>query len=367
MGERGGAGQRPGVRFRQQRSGGRGGREGPGGAPRGPLSVADGRSSPRRWTCFPPFSPRWRRVPTVGVRRSGWSERLLLGAVLVLAGGIVGPAQAVVEVLSPPRAVSPGDVALHVFQAANRGPDPVEARLRVDVPSGWTHLGVPEELFLAPGGEETVFLTVIVPRVASAGLYRVRLVVSGAWGESDASAEVQVQPVAAVDLVPPEPGQGQPGESVSYALGVVNQGNLLDRFFVEASSARGWDVRTSPRELALGPGERGTVQLVLSIPTGVEPGRELLTVAVRSGEGAEARTAWYTTVLPPGPEAIVGTVLSELELRLGGRLEHDPVADRRASALTLTGGGEVLGGELDLVVRLTGPWGPSPYRLDRLG
>ncbi|MBC7220434.1 PKD domain-containing protein [Candidatus Bipolaricaulota bacterium] len=269
------------------------------------------------------------------------------------------------SVVSPPRTVPPGEFVIHVFSLRNLAETAMTLSLEVEVPDGWTSLGLPTSLSVLAGDEEVVFFTVAVPRTAPAGSYRVRLWARWEHGEAHAEAEVRVTAVAGVELLPPRGEAVGPGDTVSYDLGLVNRGNVLDRFSADASSAHGWPVRVEPREMNLRPGEKGTIRLVLSVPAGAEPGRDLLSVTVRSGEGAEARAAWFTTVLPPGPEAIVGTVLSELEMRLGGKLGYDPISGRRLSLLTLSGGGEVLGGEVNLLLHLTGPWGPAPYTLSR--
>lgn len=291
--------------------------------------------------------------------------RGLVGA-LVLGAGCVAQASVHVHVLSVARTVSPGDVAIHVFSVSNTGPSTIEAALSVEVPMDWGQLGVPANLVIAAGGEDTVFVTVIVPRTTAAGVHTVSLRASWAHGEARATGEVRVRSVAGIALSSPLTGAVQPGDAVTYALTITNRGNVLDRVFVDADSAHGWPVRITPREMTLRPGESGGVELVLSIPVQAEPGRDLLSVAVQSAEGAEARTSWYTTILPPGPEAIVGTVLSALDLVLGGKLGYDPIAGRRLSLLSLSGDGEILGGELDLRLQLTGPWGPTPYAVSRL-
>ncbi|MBC7169403.1 PKD domain-containing protein [Candidatus Bipolaricaulota bacterium] len=284
-----------------------------------------------------------------------------------MAGLLVGSwagVGAAVSVLSPPRTVAPGDLAIVVFAVANPGPSSVEVTLAAHVPEGWDHLGVPDAVILPPGGEEGVFLTVVVPRTAKAGAHAVGLRALAADGEEGyAEATVRVLTLAGVEVLPPRAGEGQPGDSVSYELVIVNRGNVLDRFTADVSSSHGWPVQVEPRETALPPAERATLRLTLSIPAGAAPGRDLLTVTVLSSEGAEARAAWFTTVLPPGPEVIMGTVLSELEMRLGGRLGYDPISGRRLSLLSLSGGGEVLGGEVGLHLHVTGPWGPNPYSL----
>lgn len=295
-----------------------------------------------------------------------WGVGIGLAWMLFLTAGPGALGQLAVSVISPPRTVSPGDVAIHVFFLSNLDASPVEVTLRAGVPPGWGQLGVPATVVLAGGGEEPVFLTVVVPRGATAGVQTVRLEATWSGGTASAEAAVRVLAVAGVEIVSPRSGEGQPGDSIGYELVIVNRGNVLDRFTVEASSAQGWVVRATPRESSLRPGEAATVRIVLSIPAQAEPGRDFLTAVVRTQEGAEGRAGWVTTVLPPGPGAVAGTVLSALGMRLGLSLGSDAISDRRLSRLTLTGGGGVLDGEVTLVASASGPWEPTPYRLMRL-
>ncbi len=286
-----------------------------------------------------------------------------LGLVGVWGKAAVGAVT--IEVLTPPRTVSPGEVALHAFALQNETPSTVAVALTAALPAGWTDLGVPSSVVLGPGEDEVVFLAVVVPRGAEAGRYRVGLDASWPGGAASAEGEVRVIPVADVVVVPPVSEQGQPGDAVTYTLEVVNRGNAIDRLFIEVSSARGWPVRTAPRELLLRPLESGRVEVVLTIPPGAPTGRELLSVVVTSEGGAEARATWPTRVLPPGPEAIVGTILSELAMTGGGALGFDLLSGQVRSELSLGGDGEVLGGRVALALRGEGPLGPAPFRLTR--
>lgn len=267
------------------------------------------------------------------------------------------------ELRSPPRTVSPGDLAVHVFALANDGLAPVALTLTVETPDGWTASGLPSALALAPGEADVVFVSVLVPRAAAAGEHRVRL--SSVWEEGEAASEaiVRVRAVASVAILPPRPGETSPGRPITYEFEIVNRGNLLDRFTVTVTSAGGWPTRVEPEEAFLQAGERGAFRVTMSVSPEARPGRDLLTIAVRSAEGAEARSSLFTTILPPGPEEVVGTLLAELDMRLGSRLAYNPLSDRHHSLLTLSGGGEVLSGGVDLALRLGGPWDPTPYRV----
>lgn len=270
--------------------------------------------------------------------------------------------------VSPPRTVAPGDLAIHVFAVTNPGPSAVELALSADVPPGWEHLPLPPSLALAAGAEETLFLTVLVPRTAGAGTYPVRLRAQDATGDAVAEVEASIRVLAVTGVtlgVPPE-GEGQPGDRVSYEFTVLNRGNVLDRFSVDATSSHGWAVEVAPAELALRPRETGRVHLTLFIPAGAEPGRDLLHVTIRSAEGAETRGAWFTTVLPPGPDAIEGTIYSELGMRLTARLGHDFLSGRGLSLLTVSGEGEILAGKVAVLLHLIGTADSFPLRLSRV-
>ncbi|MCR4392058.1 MAG: PKD domain-containing protein [Candidatus Acetothermia bacterium] len=284
---------------------------------------------------------------------------------LVLFGAGAAAQGVTVSAVSPPKMARPGDFVTHVFSLENRTAGSIAVALAVELPVGWSSLGVPALITVGVGEEEVVFLTVAVLRAAQAGTYPVRLRARWDGGEAVGEAQVQVEQVAAIEAVPAPSGEAHPGRSVTYELEVVNRGNVLDRFVIEATSSHGWAVQVEPRELSLVPGERGASRITMSVPANAEPGRDVLSVLVRStaAPGVEARTAWFTTVLPPVPEQVVGTHLAEIEMWAGGRLGWDPFSDQRSSVLTLFGIGTVLDGSLVLSAQWTGPWADRPYTL----
>ncbi|MFO8034656.1 MAG: SdrD B-like domain-containing protein [Candidatus Bipolaricaulota bacterium] len=291
----------------------------------------------------------------------------VLICVLVCAGLGLAAHAATVEVTSPPRAVEPGDLALHVFRVANPEDAALEIRLSVDLPQGWSALPVSPRITLEPGETDTVFVTVQVPRGAEAGDYEVRLAASWNGEEASATAEVSVRQVAAVAVESPQGKDASPGDLVSYTFVVINRGNTVDRYTVNADSARGHRVTVSPGELPLAPSERGTVVVEVVVPATASAGRDRLRIVIQSTTApAVTQEAFlFTTVLPPDPELIVGHTRAEVDAKLAGRLDYDLLNDHRASGLEFSGRTFLLDGDLSFTLRTTRPVGGASISLDR--
>lgn len=287
----------------------------------------------------------------------------LLGLVVCL-----GRAQQVtLELTSPPKQVLPGEVVTHVFRVLNQGETALSLEFRVHHPPGWSLLTplIPEELL--PGEEVWLFLTLAVPRGAEAGEYEVLLEVNWPAGSSSAAGEVWVLEVRGIELLAPEDGEGLPGGQVVYRFAVINRGNVVDSFSLEARSARGWPLSVSPRGLTLAPGERAEVTVRLTIPQDPHLERDLLEVSVASTFDPQVSdtAAVFTRVLPPTPELIVGSPYAELAATLGAGLSGDLWAGAGDSHFSLQALGQVLEGAFSLDLRLNGPVG-TPFRLSTM-
>ena len=68
-----------------------------------------------------------------------------------------------VSVLSPAKEVGPGEFVTHVFSVVNDKATADVFSLEIEVPDGWSLLGAPSTLSLAPGEEATLFVTLTVP------------------------------------------------------------------------------------------------------------------------------------------------------------------------------------------------------------
>ncbi len=293
--------------------------------------------------------------------------RALVSLLVCIGFGLAAQALTV-RVTSPPRTVEPGDVALHVFRLENPQDSTLGVDLSVELPQGWSVLPIAPQLTLDPEDAATVFVTVQVPPAAGAGEHDILLAARWNSREATATARVTVRQVAQVAIDVPAEKSISPGESVSYTFTVSNRGNAVDRYTVSADSARRYTLRVDPRELSLAPMERGTVTVEADIPLTADAGRDRLLLIVRStaAPAVEREVALFTTILPPGPELIVGHTLAEVDTQLGGRLEFDLLNDQRQSSLFFSGRTSLLDGVLSFAVRASGPWGAPPLDVDRV-
>lgn len=266
--------------------------------------------------------------------------------------------------LSPPARVRPGDFAVQVWQITNTSSAPIAAQVRWEIPQGWEALGLPETLYLGPGQMDYLFLTLYVSRTAPSGMHIVRILLHWDGQEIAMEATVDVEGVAALELLAPSAQAAPAGESLSFILRVVNRGNALERVSLVVRPPPGWGFRLSPAEFSLAPGEGGEARLTLTIPAEAPVGREVVMALARSSAfpDLEVRAAWYVEVLPPGPEQVPVQKFARLSLHGFGRLSHDFLAQEESSFLGFAGRGTVLEGGLELSARWAGPWASQPLQ-----
>lgn len=271
---------------------------------------------------------------------------------------------ATLSVVSPARTVEPGDFALHVFEIANPTDASLEARLAVDVPSGWTTLPIATRFLLLPGEADTVFLTIRVPPETRAGTYTVTLTASWNDREEDVAAEVTVREIAALELMVPSPKDVPPDTSVVYLFTVLNRGNTVDRFLADADSSRGYSVSVDPPELPLAPGERGVVSVTVNVPPTATAGRDRLLLVLRStaAPALVRETAVFTTILPPDPQRITGHTRAEVDGTISGSLEADLLNGDGRLPLSFSGRAFLLDGLLAFSLEVAGLWRNPPLR-----
>jgi PKD repeat protein len=300
----------------------------------------------------------------------------LLVAVFASAQAAAGAVR--VDLLSAAKDASPGDVVTHVFAVSHDEPSGQTFTLTYDVPAGWTLLGAPPEIAVATGDEGVIFLTLTVPSDAAAGSYVLSLRATSqmdATDEASAGVATRVTVVNEVELVPPAGGSLAPGGSVSYDVLVVNRGNAQDVFAVTAISSRAYAVNLSTASLELSPRESRTVTVVLAVPADAGPGRDVTTVRASSTLYAkvEDEIAIFTTILPPGPGAVGGSLFEVLPLRVHVGVERDETAGTFDSEISLTTSGPVFGGTFSASCVAVHPFGSDPvdvtatsllYRLD---
>ena len=288
--------------------------------------------------------------------------------VLLLLTGSLCLGAVVVSVLSPVKEVGPGEFATNVFSVLNDSTASDVFHPEIEAPEGFVLLNVLPNLSLAPGEEGTLFVAVSVSPGVTAGEYAVVL---RATSQSDpavqgeASATIVVSPVNEVEILPPSGGSVIPGDEILYQFTVVNRGNVQDSFQVEATSANRFPIHLSRELLSLAPQERATVEIRLQVPMDTSHGLDLLTVDASSTLYPAVRdeVTLFTTILPPLPQAVGGTLMEELPAWLRFSIDQDVFSKELNSNLTFLLFGEVEDGYLFANLLASPIFGPDPLEV----
>jgi len=221
---------------------------------------------------------------------------------------------------SPPKTALPGDFVTSVFTVANQGSLEDSYKLEIKLPQNWTMLGTLNPVTLSAGEEEKVFVTVVVPLTALAQEYKIKLTaISQVYNPSvsdSAIARIEVKEFAGVKVKPLSAAKKvKGGEEVSYSFLIINRGNRTDRFKIsvhQIHSSR--KVILSEELVELTPGERKEVLVTLVVPKDDPGGGEYLTLKATSleDESASDEARIFTTMLPPPPERVRGTLLKQV-------------------------------------------------------
>ncbi len=297
---------------------------------------------------------------------------ILLGVVaaLLFSWGCAAqsPGGIAVEVLSPPKDAQPGEFVSHVFSVTNLEEERESILITTEVPAGWHLLGAPPRLKIDAGEEAVIFLTVIVPPVALAGEYTITLTAElerDPAARGSAAAIVTVLPVVGVQIIPPPGEHVNPGERVRYEFIVVNTGNAPDIFQLEAASGHRWDVTLPVTLISLAPGERGSIEVVLTVPLDALPGRDLLRFSAHSAITVMvfAEEFLFTTILPPPPYLIGDTLFEVMLATLRLSSGQDMITGAIRSDLLFALRGTVNEGRFTFAVRGAPLFGPDPFQV----
>jgi len=297
----------------------------------------------------------------------GFRRVVVLAALLI---GVCSLAASAVEiaVLSTAKEEAPGSFVTHVFAVTNDGATTDTYLLAFEAPPGWGALGAPGSITVGGGEGETLFVTLTIPPGALAGEYDVALT---ATSQDDPAltatsvALVVVTPTREIELLPPTGTSVTPGGNVEYEFVLINRGNSQDSFSIEASSSKRLPAILSLTAVDLAPQERATVRVRLDVPPDTTPGRDVLTVTANSTlyDGVEADGVVFTTILPPGPESVGGTLMEVLPMRIRLSFNKNVLTGEFSSRLTFSTSGQIKGGFFSSNVSLSDPLGPDPLEL----
>ncbi|OGF55780.1 MAG: hypothetical protein A2Z21_03860 [Candidatus Fraserbacteria bacterium RBG_16_55_9] len=252
------------------------------------------------------------------------------GILWVLALVAVGYGQSVsVEITAPPPLQTPPDrFVTAVFQVRNGSASEETYIPTVDAPQGWTLISQLSPLTLKSGEQLPLFVTVFVPASTAADGYALTLRVTSQREpavQAEANVLISILPVVRIEILAPEGQATQPGTSLEYVFTLVNQGNIADLVHLSAESSRGFPLKLEREQQALLSGERALIRVSLTIPLDAHEGSDKLTLHASSmhQEGAEAEANVLTAVLPPGPEAVRGSL--SLEIPVQAALKLNPL------------------------------------------
>jgi hypothetical protein len=301
-------------------------------------------------------------------KRVGREAVLVVSVALFVAIGFFCQGAVTVSVLSVEKDVAPGEFVTHVFSIINNEALPEVYELEFDPPAGWGILGALSSIDLDPGEEGTLFITVTVPPGTLAGTYPLTLHVrsmSTPSEEGSASATTRVEPVNAVEILLPASQSVVPGETLSYEIGLVNRGNAQDTFEFIVSSAQQFPISLSSELVLLTPQERVTITVTFRVPMDARPGRDVLTVTATSTlyHGVSDEETLFTTILPPPPQAVGGSLMEELPVRLRLSIGQNVFTEAFTSSLTFSVSGGVLDGYFSSSLRLSPIFGPDPLEI----
>jgi len=287
----------------------------------------------------------------------------VIAVVLLVLFGVSGWSVEV-SILSTSKEGSADSFVTHVFEVTNDSANPETYSLEFTAPVGWGILGAPTSIALQPGEEGALFVTATIPLGAAAGEYVLELAVSSQsdpldWGA--ASGVVIVTPMNEIELLAPTGAGIAPGDFITYEFVLVNRGNVQDSFALAATSSRGLTVTLSHTAVDLAPQERLTFTVQLEAASGIDPGRDVLTVIAESVifDSVDTDAIVFTSVLPPASSAVRGSVMEELPVRVRLSIDKNVLTETFDSQLTFSTSSQILGGYFSSFLSLLDPFGPS--------
>jgi len=138
--------------------------------------------------------------------------------------------------------------------------------------------------------------------------------------EGSLEVVVSADDVYAIALVdPPSAGQGEPGETVQFMVGVRNTGNMADEYSIDAFSDLGWNVNTDTKGSVMAqPGELVYLSFEVTIPGSASDGEtDILSYTVSSAGDAAVSVGGdvlLTSQSPTGIDDIIGLLPGSFNL-----------------------------------------------------
>jgi CSLREA domain-containing protein len=221
------------------------------------------------------------------------------------------------SLLTPPvneRTALPGATVVYTHTLRNIGSVADTFTLRTIATNGWQVSVEPASVFLDSGASRVISVTVVVPPGLAAGVQDYSYVEAQALSDPRLSGRgteiTTVQRFAEPLLSPTLARTTTPGATIDFAHRLINNGNALDTFTVEATSEQGWPVTvTVPagNTVTLQPNGNFPVEVRVQVPTTITPGTfDRITVRVTSQFDSSVSASVTNTIFyPPEPEQLI--------------------------------------------------------------
>ncbi len=296
-----------------------------------------------------------------GFRRAA-AVAVLIGVCSLVASGVE------VSVLSTEKEEAPGAFVTHVFAVRNDTPTVDTYSLTFDAPPEWGILGAPNSIAVEAGSEETLFVTLTIPPSAVAGAYDIGLTATSEGNPAitaTAIARVIVASTRELEVLSPPGLAVAPGAHAEYEFILINRGNSQDSYTIEVTSSKGLPITLSQTDADLAPQERIAIGVRLDVPIDTVPGRDVLTLVVASSlyVEVEADGVAFTTILPPGPEAVGRALMEILPARIRLSIDKNVFTGSFSSRLTFSVSGQIKGGFFSSNLSLNDPLGSDPAEI----
>jgi hypothetical protein len=198
------------------------------------------------------------------------------------------------------------------FRVTNLQTSTDNIELELTLPEEFTVLVCHPSVTLASGESRVMLVSLLADSTAPADSYGATFRATSTiepTESAEAYATLTIEQRVAVTLSVPQGEQAQPGSQLTYKLSIINHGNQLGAFQLEVQSH--WYAVLSRDIVELTAGNRAEITLTVNVPDGVSPGdSDYCRIMVRSQSDPTktATGAIRTTVSPPPPEAVSGTL-----------------------------------------------------------
>ena len=193
---------------------------------------------------------------------------LLAVGVAVAADVAAGGLQ--LTLLSPsPQTADPRKPVTVTARLRNGSSATLSAAISVELPAGWSYLALPEQLELASGADEVVFITVSAPGNLPAGSYAVTVRGTTAAGVGPSVAvQVNVPLVETLALSAPPLSAGLivSGSTLEQPFTLTNLGNGAVAVTLAVEASPDWKPTVTPGQLTLEVGQSATVAVTTEAP-----------------------------------------------------------------------------------------------------